>query len=450
MEENSKKYGNSTTRKLKDGAVTMEKLAEDVFEYIEEKTKVSNSEQVNLTIASSVSSISISGIKVNVFINHGTTPVSYTTDSEGKVSFTVNRGEYYEINVPQYGNAQPISPVGYTAVLESRDISLEYQPYDEESSEKVIVTVTKYTEGVASVWEGLEVACTVDKKTTAYTTDSKGQATIYVPYNKEYTVKVENQDGYNVSFNKNSRTYTAKVPQRMIDYKMYQFRAGIFVVDAEGTDYYIDEWTEAGKNADEAMAIKIADAALMTNKATFLIRTSDIKNTSAIVSKQWCTQNLQFTSIALNGNSSSDANYYNGETSSFLVRQEAQERSLSVPAFDYAYEQTFTIAGQTLNGFIMSVGQEYIHVANVSPIKQVLETLYGDEIATAYYNFVMKKNRWTSTQFNAADAWYYNSGTGLYSKFGGYCVLPVFACSLENLTSLSLDNSTEVSNEQAS
>lgn len=32
MEEKSKKYGNSTTRKLKDGAVTMEKLAEDVKE----------------------------------------------------------------------------------------------------------------------------------------------------------------------------------------------------------------------------------------------------------------------------------------------------------------------------------------------------------------------------------------------------------------------------------
>jgi len=450
MEENSKKYGNSTTRKLKDGAVTMEKLAEDVLEYIEEKTKVSNSEQVNLAIASSVSSISVSGIKVNVFINHGTTPVPYTTDSEGKVSFAVNRGEYYEINVPQYGNAQPISPVGFTAVLDSRDISLEYQPYDEESSEKVIVTVTKYTEGVASVWEGLEVACTVDKKTTAYATDSKGQATIYVPYNKEYTVKVENQDGYNVSFNKNSRTYTAKVPQRMIDYKMYQFRAGIFVVDAEGTDYYIDEWTEAGKNADEAMAIKIADAALMTNKATFLIRTSDIKNISSITTKQWCTQNLQFTSIALNGNSSSDANYYNGETSSFLVRQEAQERSLSVPAFDYAYEQTFTIAGQTLNGFIMSVGQEYIHVANVSLIKQVLETLYGDEIATAYYNFVMKRVRWTSTQNFATYAWFCSSSTGDSNKIYSNYVLPVFACSLENLTSLSLDNSAEISNEQAS
>ena len=35
MEEKSKKYGNSTTRKLKDGAVTMEKLAENVQGYID-------------------------------------------------------------------------------------------------------------------------------------------------------------------------------------------------------------------------------------------------------------------------------------------------------------------------------------------------------------------------------------------------------------------------------
>lgn len=35
MEENTTKYGNSTTRKLKDGAVTKEKLAENVQTYID-------------------------------------------------------------------------------------------------------------------------------------------------------------------------------------------------------------------------------------------------------------------------------------------------------------------------------------------------------------------------------------------------------------------------------
>ena len=330
---------------------------------------------------------------------------------------------------PEYGNAQPIAPQGYTAVLGSRNINVEYLPYDEDSMEKVIITATKYVENVGTAWESIPVVVTVDKKATTYQTDEKGQVTVFVPYKKEYTVNIDDQDGYNVSFNKNSRTYTANVPQRLIDYRFYQFKAGIFVVDANKNEYYIEDWVAAGRNADDAVAIKVADASLSINHGTFCIRTSDIKNVSKLISTSWCTQNLQFNSITLNGNNVKDANYYNGESSSYLIRQEAQERSLSVPAFDYAYGQIFNLGGEDLRGFVMSVGQEYVHAANIGIIKQVLETLYGETVATDYYNFVMKKRRWTSTQNGATNAWLYSSSVGNFiSKSFSAVVLPVFAC----------------------
>ena len=389
---------------------------------------VNTDEEVTVTIASSVESIKVAGIKINVFLNNGKTPQTYTTNAEGKATFTIDRGNYYQVTFPEYGNAQPIAPQGYTAVLGSRSINVEYLPYDEDDMEKVVITATKYVGDVGTAWEGIPVVVTVDRKDTTYQTDAKGQVTVFVPYKKEYTVRIDDQDGYNVSFNKNSRTYTANVPQRLIGYRFYQFKAGIFVVDANKNEYYIEDWVAAGKNADDAVAIKVADASLSINHGTFCIRTSDIKNVSQLVSKQWCTQNLQFDSIALNGNNVKDANYYNGESSLFLIRQEAQERSLSVPAFDYAYEQIFSIGGEELRGFIMSVGQEYVHVANIGIIKQVLETLYGEEVATNYYNFVMKKTRWTSTQSSATDAWYYGSSAyGNYKSYS-FVVLPVFAC----------------------
>ena len=137
---------------------------------------------------------------------------------------------------------------------------------------------------------------------------------------------------------------------------------------------------------------------------------------------------MKFNSIALNGNNVNDANYYNGESSSYLIRQEAQERSLSVPAFDYAYGQIFNLGGEDLHGFLMSVGQEYVHVANIGIIKQVLETLYGETVATGYYNFVMKNRRWTSTQTNAAGAWLSSSLANYFSKSNSNVVLPVYAC----------------------
>lgn len=387
-------------------------------------------ETVNLTITSLVEGINVAGMKVNVYLNNGKTPTTYTTDSNGHVTFNVERGTLYRIEFNEYGNAQPISPISYTATSGMvREISVEYKPYDEESSEKVIVTVTKYTDNVGSAWESIPVIVTIDRKDTTYQTDAKGQVTVFVPYKKEYTVRIDNQDGYNVSFNKNSRTYTANVPQRLIDYRFYQFKAGIFVVDANKNEYYIEDWVAAGRNADDAVAIKVADASLSINHGTFCIRTSDIKNVSKLISTSWCTQDLQFNSIALNGNDVNDANYYNGESSTYLIRQEAQERSLSVPAFDYAYSQIFNIGGEDLHGFLMSVGQEYVHVANIGIIRQVLETLYGEEVATNYYNFVMKRTRWTSTQNNAASAWSYSSYAGnYYFKSYSYMVLPVYAC----------------------
>ena len=390
---------------------------------------INTDEEVTVTITSSVESISVAGIKINVFLNNGKTPQTYTTNAEGKVTFIIDRGNYYQVVFPEYGNAQPIAPQGYTAVLGSRNINVEYLPYDEDSMEKVIITATKYVENVGTAWEGIPVIVTVDKKATTYQTDAKGQVTVFVPYKKEYTVVINDQDGYNVSFNKNSRTYTANVPQRLIDYRFYQFKAGIFVVDANKNEYYIEDWVAAGKNAEDAVAIKVADASLSINHGTFCIRTSDIKNVSQLVSNPWCVQNLQFNSIALNGNNVKDANYYNGESSSYLIRQEAQERSLSVPAFDYAYGQIFNLGGEDLHGFVMSVGQEYVHAANIGIIKQVLVTLYGETVATDYYNFVMKKYRWTSSQYSATNAWiYYRKEGNFFSKAGSYMVLPVFAC----------------------
>lgn len=390
---------------------------------------INTDEEVTVTIASSVDSIKVAGIKINVFLNNGKTPQTYTTNAEGKATFTIDRGNYYQVVFPEYGNAQPIAPQGYTAVLGSRNINVEYLPYDEDSMEKVIITATKYVENVGTAWEGIPVIVTVDKKATTYQTDEKGQVTLFVPYKKEYTVVINDQDGYNVSFNKNSRTYTANIPQRLIDYRFYQFKAGIFVVDANKNEYYIEDWVAAGKNAEDAVAIKVADASLSINHGTFCIRTSDIKNVSKLIKTSWCTQNLQFNSIALDGNNINDANYYNGEPSSFLIRQEAQERSLFVPAFEHAYSQILNLGGDDLHGFLMSIGQEYAHTANIGIIKQVLKTLYSETVANSYYNFVTETDRWTSAQHNDS-AYYFNIALNKSSagKRSSNFILPVFAC----------------------
>ena len=389
---------------------------------------INTDEEVTVTIASSVDSIKVAGIKINVFLNNGKTPQTYTTNAEGKATFTIDRGNYYQVVFPEYGNAQPIAPQGYTAVLGSRSIAVTYKPYDQDTSENVIVTVTKYTENVGAAWEGVPVDIIYDNNTTELITDANGQVTCYVPLGKEYTIRVDDRDGYNVSFNRNERAYKAELPQRLVKYNMYQFRAGVFILDANRNEYYLEEWVEAGRNADDAVAIKIADATLISHQGAFCIKTADMKNIAQLQNLEWCTQRVSFNSIALDGNNVNDENFYRGSTSSFLVRQEAQERSISVPAIDFAYSTTLTLGGEEQRGFIMSVGQELIHVANLETIKEILTALFGSSTATAYETYVKKIVRWTSTQSAVYNAYGFLFLQSSLFKDTIRSVLPVYAC----------------------
>ncbi len=387
-------------------------------------------ETVNLTVTSSVESIGVSGIKVNIYFNNDTkSPLQLTTDTDGKLTFTASRGEYYLMKFPEYANAQPIAPVGYTACLKSREVTVEYVPYDEETSEKVIVRVTKYTDGTGAAWQDKEVKCTYDGTTTTYTTDSKGEANIYIPLAKQYTIVVDDEDGYFVKFYNNKRSYTAEVTQRILLFNLYQFETGLYCVTSAGEEFTIDKWLETGRDASEVIAIKVADQNLMLHRSTFAFRVSDLQAMSKLTRTQWCTQNLLFESIATNGSSTSDAYYYDGKGSTFLIRQEAQERSLSVPAADAAYNETLTIGGEEQHGFMLSLGQEYVHVSNSEAIREMLRKLYGDDIADAYYKFIMGYWRWTSTQNSGTNAWMYNSRSDyFYSKTLSNYVLPAYAC----------------------
>lgn len=391
---------------------------------------INTDEEVTVTIASSVNSIKVTGIKINVFLNNGKTPQTYTTDAEGKATFTIDRGNYYQVVFPEYGNAQPIAPQGYTAVLGSRSINVEYLPYDEDTSEKVIVNVQKCgNDNECAAWEGMPVTITFDGKDSVVNTDSNGQVVAFVPFGKEYTVKVEDKDGYNVSYNRNVRTFKAEMPKRIVAYKLYKFRAGVLIIDANRNEYYLDEWIAAGRNADDAVAIKIADANLAINNSAFCIKTADMKNTAQLKIKAWCVQNTLFNSIVSIGDEMKDENYYRGNTSSYLVRQEAQERSLIVPAFDYAYSTTLVLGGEELRGFIMSIGQENAHVANIESIKEILTSLFSADIAATYYNFVKHNKRWTSAQNGNTSAYYYFSKQeGFNLKQIENFVLPAYPC----------------------
>lgn len=388
---------------------------------------VTQSEKVNITIATKEPSVEVAGIKLSIYINGSETPQYYTTDLEGKVSFTVPRGNYYQIEFPEYAKAKPIAPIGYTAALSNRDINVTYLPYDETTSEKVIIKVNKVKDGIETAWADKEVNITIDKKTTSYTTDVNGQYIIWIPFGKEYTIQVADSDGYHIDSSKNTKTFTANVAQRQVVFNASIYLTGIFLVNNQNEQYNIDDWKKLGYTSNDVVGIRISTDILIANNSTYIIPMKALLAPDN-AKYQWCNQNVLFESISSNGNNTSDPYYYNGEGANELIRTEAQQKALSIPAFTYAYNQIFEINGEQYHGYIGSIAQWDACINNMVYIRDnIITELWDATTAANIYKQITGDQKWTSCQNGASKAWSYNTNTTSSGKDYYWLVVPFCA-----------------------
>ena len=395
------------------------------------KTYIGNAaETVNVTITSSVDGINTNNMKFNVFLNNGTIPTSYVTNAQGKASFQVERGSTYKIVFNTYGNAQPINPVQHTALFNSRDVNVEYIaiPISVEESEKVDVQIAKLVDGNYVNQADVTVVCTINEQSVEYTTNDEGMVTFYVPYGQSYTVTVNNFDNYYVLANNNYRQYTACMAYRYISFKLAPFKTGAVLIDRQGDKYTLNEWKLANKTKEEAIAIGFGS--LYTDgKISFCIRLNDLvnlNNTDILPKKAWATQQILFNSIPTDGNVRTSKYYYDGQTATHLIIQEAFEKEIDVPIFQWAVTQTLEINGQILNGFVPSIGQEQIHVYFKDQTKDILQYLYDNSTAETYIKN-LNNERFVAAQHGETNAYIYTNVLIISPKNRPYISIPFFA-----------------------
>lgn len=381
-------------------------------------------ERVNITITTSVAGVSVKGVAVNVFLNDASTFTKYTTDADGKVSFTIPRGTMYRIAFQELKGCDPLPSLTYTAALRVRDINVEYKPISNEKA-SVIVTVDKTEDGKVSPFPGVALTCAISGGDTITTeTDSEGKVTFRVPYNKKYKITTAQKDGYYAFRGVYEKDNVADVAEHNIYFHFYPTTSGVFILDATGAQYTADEWQAAGKTTEEAVLIKLVTQNLANDNNCFGFSPAALQ--AGYPNKQWCTQNVQFNSIPLNGNNVNDALYCNGLKSSKFVREEAEERGLSVPLFTYAYEQTVNLADAQLHGFILALGQMIEANVNKTLVDEVVKVLYGS--TAKLFSALFSQSKWTSTQNYATNAWLFSISPGNYNKSRSFMALPVFAC----------------------
>lgn len=382
-------------------------------------------EKVNISISTSVEGVSIKGVVVNVFLNGATTSKKYTSDAEGKISFAIPRGTIYKVSFQELKNCDPLPSLTYTAALRVRDINVEYKALSGETA-SVVVTIDKAENGAVKPLQGVSVTCEIaNGDTTTTETNENGKVTFSIPWGKSYKITAGKAEGYYAFRGIYEKNSVADVAEHNLYYHFFLITSGVFILDAAGAQYTLDEWQQSGKTASDAVLVKITTQNLAEHNSSVGFSPSALQ--AGYQNKSWCTQNILFDNIPSEGNTPNDALYYNGYEASKLIREEAEERSLTIPAFSYAYDCTVAIAEEVLHGYVASIGQMLEMSINRTIVDDVIRALYG--VNAKLFSTLFTQRKWTSTQYNASGAWYlidvpYGNSSKMYNSL----VLPVFAC----------------------
>lgn len=392
-------------------------------------------EVVSVALYSAVEGVSTAGLDLYVYINDNSVPLIYTTNENGMATFRVTKGLRYDIVFPDITGCAPIGRLSYTAALQTRGIEVTYREYVVASKERVTIAFRKYPEN--TTWNGGEIYAdgiayvTINGVETVYHADSDGFVVFEVPTGEEYNVRVEKPDGLHLLSGVYSSTYTAEGGSRFIPVSFHLYLSSFLIVDADGGEWTMEGWEAAGKEASEAKLLHVATEELLTAGCDFFMsfdmmayRKYDTTG-ETINGMAWADQNVEFTSIPLNGNDPTKDYYYDGLTATNLIVDEGNNRGIATPCHTTTLRQTFTLGLETLKGFTPSYGQWSPMIANYSYINSIVTAMRPDgDVVTKFWR--IKKG--VSAQSDALGAWYVDSDftsktktlTTFYAPFSAY------------------------------
>ena len=369
-------------------------------------------EVVSVALYSAVEGVTTAGLDLYVYINDNSVPLIYTTNENGMATFRVTKGLRYDIVFPDITGCAHIGRLSYTAALQTRGIEVTYREYVVASTERVTIAFRKYPEN--TTWNGGEIYAdgiayvTINDVETVYHADSDGFVVFEVPIGEEYNVRVEKPDGLHLLSGVYSSTYTAEGGSRFIPVSFHLYLSSFLIVDADGGEWTMDGWEAAGKEASEAKLLHVATEELLTAGCDFFMSLDMMAygkydtTGEAIRAMHWAEQNVEFTSIPLNGDDATKDYYYDGLTATNLIVDEGTNRGIATPCHTTTLRQTFTLGLETMKGFTASYGQWAIMIANYAYINSIVTALRPDgDVVTNFWRI----DKGVSAQYLAENAW---------------------------------------------
>lgn len=375
-----------------------------------------------------------SGLVINAYYNGATVPSDVaTTDSDGFAQLLVPMGYQYKLTFPTQQGCRGIADVVHTASVSQRSVEVEYQEYVVSEGEIVRVVVEQKSAEVLSRVADVQITVTYDGTSTTYTTDSTGTVQFIVPYGKQYAITAPHRENWYLHENRYTLNLTAEQTNRVVTFVYRSYESGLAIIASDGAEFTLGEWeaaVEAGtRQNSEAMLIKISTGQLAAAGGVFCLDIDMVRGRTQGSNRAWASQNVQFNSVPLNGNSTSAAYYYDGLSASRLIQQEGDERSIDTLAADQCLAMSRTIAAGTeseltLPGFLGSVGQWNELWKNVAEIDDILLSTRPNG---TYLMSTWTTAKWTCTQSNAYGAYYWGTAATNDGENYSYVVLPFFA-----------------------
>ena len=402
-------------------------------------------EHVTVNVTTTLASVSVEGIILNVYINNGADPQQYTTDGNGQAVFTVTKGSTYKVVFPYINGCAILNPVQHVAAVGNRIIDAVYAE-EMIKFEHVTVRMQKANEDdVLHPWEGAPVHVTIDGKKTDYITDAQGVASFDVKIGTSYTVAVDKVDGMYEQYDRYSRTHKAMADSYRFNYAYHYYESGVWLVDDEGKKWTWDAWEASGKDKTHLVFVCIKTLDTQRYGGDIYISIDLLANSAQISNKQWANQNVRFENIPLDGTDKNDPRYYkfvyNGLAATITIIAEGDERSIETPFCDYCYSQTVDCAGEAWQGYGPTLEQWKLARANIDYVIDAVNLKFP-ELGVSVNNYEGKK--WTATQNDASNSYYIGTTEYYNSKINALLAIPFFACPSPSL-SLSLSSEEDAS-----
>ena len=407
-------------------------------------------EHVTVNVTTTLSSVSMEGIILNVYINNGADPQQYTTDSHGQAMFTATKGSTYKVVFPYIEGCAILNPVQHVAAVGNRIIDAVYTE-ETIKFEHVTVRMQKANDDdVLQPWEGAPVHVTIDGKKTDYITDTQGMVSFDVKIGTSYNVVVDKVDGMYEQYDNYSRTRKAMADSYRFNYAYHYYESGVWLIDDEGKKWTWDAWEAAGKDKTHLVFVCIKTLDTQRYGGDIYISIDLLANFAQIPNKQWANQNVQFKNIPLNGTNNSDTQYYkfayNGLVATITIIAEGDERGIETPFCDYCHSKTVDCAGEAWQGYGPTLEQWKLAWANIDYVVDAVNLKFP-ELGVSVNNY--KGNKWTATQNRATDSCYFGAAMLGDLKVVAYLAIPFFACPSPSL-SLSLSSEEGANGEGAS